>query len=260
MGNKIKTEADRQATPRQPHAKGLRSRLDIGGIDRFHQLVEAPMRKWLLCVMAAPGLALPSFPCSAASSAPLIAETAHLVMGKERGQYSGSIALSSGSAGCRMLVFEPDLTKLKGPIGNVAIDRKSPGGMSNMQINSTVTTRGGGAYAELWVADVQYTIKGKVCLPAKWWDPVVTVLRLNYSPQAGGSIAMLGNGAVSSTPVHVKGMAGLKVPDGVGVIEVASDEGSPLRFVMTPKGLRYDSGSGSVTVPSGKQYTYGAGK
>jgi len=218
------------------------------------------MRKLLSALIAVPVLTLPCASGKAAPSAPVITETAHLAIAKGSGQYSGSIEVSSDKDNCRLLVLKPDLTKKKGSIGNVAIDRKAPGGMSNIQINSTVTTRGGSAYAELWVVDVSYLFKGKVCLPAKWWDPVATLLRLTYTPESGGSIAMLGGGLVSNTPVRVTGLAGLKVPSSADVIEVASDQADPLRFVLTPRGFRYEGGVGTVSTPSGKRYSHGEGR
>lgn len=219
------------------------------------------MSKFLSALIAVQVMVLPCASSKAAPSAPVVVETAHLAIGKEPGQYSGSIAVSSSEKeGCRLLILEPELTKKKGSIGNVAIDKKASGGMSNTQINSTVTTRGGSAYAELWVVDVRYTFKGKVCLPAKWWDPVITVLRFTYTPQSGGGIAMLGGGLVSNTPVRVTGMAALKVPKHIDVIEVTSDQANPLRFLLTPRGLRYESGIGMVNIKSGKQYSYGEGK
>jgi hypothetical protein len=97
-------------------------------------------------------------------------------------------------------------------------------------------------------------------LPAKWWDPVITVLRFTYAPQSEGGPAMLGSGLVSNTPVRVTRMAALKVPKNVDVIEVKSDQANPLRFLLTPRGLRYESGIGMVNIQSGKQYSYGESK
>ncbi|MCP5074483.1 MAG: hypothetical protein GY947_14500 [Rhodobacteraceae bacterium] len=184
--------------------------------------------------------------------ATLLPGTAHLSIGKTPGEYSGSITVEGYEDECRVLLFKTKLTKYSGEMGSVAIDAESPGGIGSIDYNSEVTVRGGSAYGELWMTDIVYTMNGKVCLPAKWWDPVKTVLRLSYQSTEGGSMAMIDGRLRSNTPVLVSGMAAIRVPEELDVIEVDSSPDQPLSFVMTPDGLQYQGGNGIVIMAGGE--------
>ena len=63
---------------------------------------------------------------------------------------------------------------------------------------------------------------------------------------------------VSSSPMHLSGTASLTVPADAAAMEIQSDTEKPLVCLLTPKGLEYVSGVGSVKVPGGKPYNFGS--
>ena len=202
-------------------------------------------------------------PCLVIFSAPsawaqqsAIPGTEHLAVGKTPGAISGTILVEPLKGECEVLFFETDLVKNEGPFGWVEIDPDSPGGIGSMKQQATITTQGGIGYGLLWATDVLYEVSGTICLPTEWWQSVRTGVQLSYASTEGGSMAMTDGRLVSSTPVTVKGYAAMRVPDEVSTIRVVSDPDSPMQFLMTPEGLVYQSGGGTVTLPDGTELEY----
>ncbi|HLX68051.1 MAG TPA: hypothetical protein VKV04_00345 [Verrucomicrobiae bacterium] len=99
---------------------------------------------------------------------------------------------------------------------------------------------------DIWSCGVKWTFQGKVCLQTSW-----TRLEIKHDikiePSPGGN---------ASGPIRLSGTASFAVPASAAILQFQSDPQKPLVFLLTAKGLKYVSGTGSIKAAGGKLYNF----
>ena len=111
------------------------------------------------------------------------------------------------------------------------------------------TTREFGVFS-LNSSGTTYTFIGTVCIPEQEFE--MTLRDLNF-----GQPQKTENGKwVAAGPAEITGKALINFEDRSRVFEVSGNTTNPLILLLTPHGYKYMKGSGTVTTPGGKKYSF----
>lgn len=110
---------------------------------------------------------------------------------------------------------------------------------------------------DVFLPGITFKFLGACCIPAK--STVCDAQdRVAVTPAPGNRLVLQDGRLVSMGPLSIKGYVAINLPPAVNVVEFSSSASDPLVFKLTRQGMSYLSGTGTVRIPSGKVFTFGA--